>query len=688
VALLIVKPEEKPQESPIESMDEATAKVFVYLKKYLGYEDARRVFNAGQKIPDLIERHMFYTHAVNEIERRLPETQMHVEGLTEFERYKWEPVGIEEFICSKEFLDKEHAVYPAVMEELIKMNSGDYTEIVLTGGIGSAKTTCALYTNAYQLYLLSCMRSPHREYGLDPSSEVLLIFQSINLHLARTVDFARFKSMIDGSRYFKEKYPFKKDIESKLVFPNRIEVVPVSGAETAAIGQNVIGGLIDELNYMAIIEKSKQSVDKGTFDQATVVYNSIARRRKSRFMEAGALPGILCLVSSKKYPGQFTDLKIAEQEHEIAQTGKSTIYVYDKRVWDVKPAGTFTKGWFNVFSGDMSRKPRILKDDEEVSEADRALVVAVPKEYEKDFGGAGGSGDIINALREIAGVSTLARHPYFLEVEKVDAMFGRHASIFAQESVDFVDTKLRILRNAFYKPHLPRYAHVDLGITGDSAGLAIGCVPDFCDLKATGKGESGYMPNIRYDGILEIRPPRGGEILFSKIRQVLVVLRSMGMNIRWVTYDSFESTDSMQILRQQAFVAGTLSVDVLPCLPYDFFKQAVYDGRVAAPEHPHVRKEILMLERDTKTTKIDHPPGGSKDCADAMAGVAYGLTMRREIWGHFGIPVVMVPSSVTDSPDKLEARNKQLEENMRKQQVDPENPNDIRARRLTGRNIA
>ncbi len=29
---------------------------------------------------------------------------------------------------------------------------------------------------------------------------------------------------------------------------------------------------------------------------------------------------------------------------------------------------------------------------------------------------------------------------------------------------------------------------------------------------------------------------------------------------------------------------------------------------------------------------MDHPPHGSKDLADALAGVVYGLTMRCEAW--------------------------------------------------------
>ena len=166
--------------------------------------------------------------------------------------------------------------------------------VFITGN--SAKTTCALYTTAYQVYLLSCLVNPHKEFGLDSSSEILFVFQSINAKISKA-SFDRFKNMIEQSPYFKENFKPDKDLTSKLVFPNRIEVVPVSGSETAAIGANVIGGFIDELNYMQVTDRSKQSVDGGTYDQAVALYNSIARRRKSRFMAGGVMPGKLCLVS-------------------------------------------------------------------------------------------------------------------------------------------------------------------------------------------------------------------------------------------------------------------------------------------------------------------------------------------------------------------------------------------------------
>jgi hypothetical protein len=124
-----------------------------------------------------------------------------------------------------------------------------------------------------------------------------------------------------------------------------------------------------------------------------------------------------------------------------------------------------------------------------------------------------------------------------------------------------------------------------------------------------------------------------------------------------VTFDQFQSTDSQQILRQWGLSTGHQSIDEVPCRPYDFTKAAMYDERIMIPTHKKLQTEIVMLEKDSKTGKIDHPPTGSKDCSDALAGVVYGLTMRREMWAHYRIPLISVPNSVINASDKLTTKS-------------------------------
>ncbi len=98
-----------------------------------------------------------------------------------------------------------------------------------------------------------------------------------------------------------------------------------------------------------------------------------------------------------------------------------------------------------------------------------------------------------------------------------------------------------------------------------------------------------------------------------------------------VSADTYQSADTLQLLSQQDFVTGVRSIDRDP-RPYDVLKTALYDGRVELPAHDALLRELLALERDARTGRVDHPPHGSKDLADALAGVVYGLTMRCEVW--------------------------------------------------------
>ncbi|MCO5157852.1 MAG: hypothetical protein M9945_14080 [Aquamicrobium sp.] len=579
------------------------------------------VWTVGKTIDDKAERLAYLVRSIAFIREKAmkPDTWRSI------------PVDFQTFVEAPTYLNKKGALWPAVMQQGLEMNSGRYMETVLTGAIGVAKTTLALYTQAYQVYLLSCLADPHKLFDLDSSSEILIVFQSINKHLAHDVDYRRFRDMIENGPYFRKNYLFDTGLESQLVFPRNVIVKPVAGHDTAAIGQNVIGGIIDEVNFMAVVENSKQKRDGGTYDQAVQNYNSIARRRESRFMQMGVLPGMLCLVSSRNYPGQFTDKKEEEARRQIAAQGFTTIFVYDKRLWELRPE-RFCGDRFRVFIGDETRKPRILEPDEAFDPEDAHLIDHIPVEYRSSF-----ENDILASLRDIAGKATLALHPFILNTEAVDDCFGTTLPILSREDCDFKSTKIQVYPKRIVNPFEPRFAHIDLAVSKDSAGVTVGHVPGFVDMNRGEHVEA--LPLIQYDFILEVRPPRGGEIEFENIRKLLYTLRDkIKLPIKWVTFDQYQSRDSMQVLHNNGFIVGYQSMDT-DTYAYDLLKQAFYDKRVRAPEHPKAQKEVITLEIDKEKNKIDHPPNGSKDVSDSMAGVAIGLTNRREIWVKHKVPL-------------------------------------------------
>lgn len=574
------------------------------------------------------------------------------EALREFdkERSKYRgnklPVGVREFLTSEQFMNKGSVLWPAVIDEIEEACSGKYVEGVFTGGIGCAKSTAALYIQAYFLYVISRLKDPHKEFGLDPASEIMVIFQSITASTAKVVEYDRFREMLETSPYFKTHFPHDKDLKATMQFPNRVVVKPVSGSDTAAIGQNVISGIIDEVNFMEVIEKSSRSRDGGTYNQAVELYNSIVRRRESRFMQKGKVFGLLCLVSSARYPGQFTDQRRMASERMLRESGHTTIFVYDKRQWEIRdtdsPTYPYSGEWFRVFIGDATRKPRIMDDDEEVHVTDEHLVMPIPVEHKHAF-----QDDIYAAIRDIAGKATLAQHPFIPYPEKVAACFGKRPSIFSREDCDFVVTKVQLYPKRFTDLKHPRYVHVDLSKSNDSTGVAIGYVSRFIEVERT-EGEVERLPVIEYDALLEVTPPKGGEINYASIRGMLYKLKSLGLPIKWISLDGYNSVDFIQIVRQKGFVSGNVSMDTTP-VPYEILKQALIDERIVAPYHAKCQLELVMLERDPATGRVDHTEVGSKDVSDAMAGVAYGLTMRREVWAMHGIRPNQIPKSVVSA---------------------------------------
>jgi hypothetical protein len=231
---------------------------------------------------------------------------------------KFELVDIETFVCSPEYMGQKDFIRPAILSELKRLLEPDpsrYHEVVLGGGIGIGKNYFADMALAYLVYDLSSFYSPQLEFGLAPGSSIVLMMQSASIKLAKSVLFNQFKARISLCPYFIKNFPFDKKVRTELRFPNDIIITPLSSTDTAALGLNIWGGVIDELSFMPTIIGSKKGGKEGsTYDQAETLYNTVIRRMESRFMILGKIPGKLFLIGSANYPGNFIDRKIQDTE--------------------------------------------------------------------------------------------------------------------------------------------------------------------------------------------------------------------------------------------------------------------------------------------------------------------------------------------------------------------------------------
>lgn len=575
-----------------------------------------------------------YLYAMEEVAK-----DGNLEHLLNLTRYRRGVVPLDEFLYSGTYLGVEKSeLYPAVLETLEAVETEQYVEAVLKGSIGIGKTTAANLGIIRQIYKISCMRNPQQTFGIQRHSSIVFTIQSVRLTTAKKAVFEELGKFIHNSPYFNDVYPYDKRIASSMYFrEHHVQIMPVSSSDTGAISMNVIGGMLDEVNFMERIKNSKNAnaAEDGEYDQAKTLYLTLSKRRRSRFMNKGKLPGTLFLVSSSRYPDDFTEEKA--KEAEMCGGTDPEIFVMSKSLWDGRGREKYSKEEFKVLIGNERVRPRILLPDEKVDPSMETITVPMDLkgEFEKDIGGA---------IRDFGGRTTLASRPF---IQNREALFDCMAladqydyqSVIPLQEIDLeVSDPFVLPERVRSDVRTMRVAHVDLATTNDSAGLAVGHIAGTRTMErynpTTGERTVEVLPVIAYDCILRILPPRDGQIDFAKIRRIIYSLRDdHGLPIKVVTTDGFQSVDFKQILAKKGFSTDYLSLD-RTTQPYRTLRDAFYEKRVLLPRHQTLIKELTELEyvQNGAKEKIDHKPRGSKDVADAVCGVAAFLLTRRHTW--------------------------------------------------------
>ena len=224
-----------------------------------------------------------------------------------------------------------------------------------------------------------CLADPHVLFDLDPSSEILIVFQSINKNLAQDVDYKRFRDMIVSSPYFNNVYPFDSGRESDMRFPRNSDREaggrPRHGCHRPERHRRhhrrgELHGRRRELEG----DQRRHDLRPG---DAELQFDCPSPREP---LHADGRRFLACCVSSRH---AITQDSLPIERKPEARTNPR-IYVYDKRLWEIRPE-RFNGERFRVFIGDETRKPRILEDNELVAEADERLVMGDPDRVPPDL---------------------------------------------------------------------------------------------------------------------------------------------------------------------------------------------------------------------------------------------------------------------------------------------------------------
>lgn len=355
---------------------------------------------------------------------------------------------------------------------------------------------------------------------------------------------------------------------------------------------------------------------------------------QSRFMRNGNNPTILVLASSKRTEQSFLESYI---EQKRQQDSKST-WVIDEPQWVIR-AEKNTPEKFCVAIGNKFLVSEVLPidADDELKQMyrDRGYqLLEVPLPYYENF-----IDDIDVALTDIAGISTTSSSRYISGARLKETKDETILNAFTQDVIEvgnglddttqyweFFDMN-RIPKEMMDRP---MFVHLDMSISGDKTGIA------GVWIKGTKQHTPGE-PESR-DGVFQpafsvsIKAPKGHQISFEKNRQFIYWLKEQGFAVKRVSSDTFQSFDLLQALQARNYETDIVSVDRLTdhvCLPYQFLKSCIYEKRLVLYDKCDLlTDELIGLERDNNTGKVDHSPSGinSKDQADALCGAVWNAS--------------------------------------------------------------
>lgn len=519
-----------------------------------------------------------------------------------------EPVSLDVFIRDRKFLHNpalspvqyeavryiERIYYPDLYPVMAKEFGGDYWTrwyrmvnfVTLQWGKGAGKDHICRIASIRIAYLLMCLTSPQTYYGMPDQDTIHLLNVASSAGQAQQVFFSPLVRLVKRGWFENRCDPHMNSIS----FDKNIESISGhSDAETQE-GLNLMLGVADEIDAFKSRKElvvRRTSTAREPTKSAEGILDMIQSSASSRFPEVFKNVRI----SYPRYLGSMIQQLTTEAKKDIEHHRDASRHYLSGPLatWEVHPHRTRES-----YTADYAKDPVMARSRYECKPA-RAV------------------------------------NPYFRNHMAVDAAFidmpppvvvsyKRDAENWVPE-YQFADD---------FKPIIGAvYAmHADLAIVGDKAGVAMSHVVRYQGYdKMLEDEEGGDVPwserrpviktdfVIAYEADIAESPPR--EIQIRWVRQLAFILIQRGFKIKQMTFDNFQSKDSMQILLSRGIESKRVSTD-LTTEPWRNLRDIIYDGRLTCPVNYQLREELLALTK-LPNGKVDHPSDSSKDMADAFA---------------------------------------------------------------------
>jgi hypothetical protein len=531
------------------------------------------------------------------------------------EDFEEEPVEIEEFVTSEDFL----ALPPLsdLQYQMIRAGSQIYkyktlvtlygeekadkrwrqtcNEVILQLGKGSGKDYTSTIVCAYIVYLLLCLKDPAKYYGKPSGDTIDILNIAVNADQAKNVFFVNFKKRITGCHWFDGRYDAT---QNSIAFDKSLRVFSGHSERESFEGMNLFVAVLDEISAFALESASGNAQAK----TADAVYKMYRASVDSRFPDFGKVILLSFPRFKDDYIQQRYNAAIAEKEVIIR---RKTLKL-DPDLPDDYSGNEITIEWEedHIVKYKYKHLFALRRPTWEVNPTVRIDSPAMVRAFSEDPG---------DALGRFACMPSNLSDGFFKNKLVIEQTFKTQNGV--DEDGVFLE-KFQPKKDKTY------YIHVDLAQKHDYCAVAMAHVEKWIDVKI-GADYTETHPVVQVDLIRWWTPTKDKSVDFADVRDFIISLRRRGFDIKLTTFDRWQSHDTMNILeREHGMPTDILSVDKKH---YDDFLSTMYDNRLIGPHVELLIQELGELRQLVKGQKvvIDHPRKGSKDLSDATCGAIF-----------------------------------------------------------------
>lgn len=506
------------------------------------------------------------------------------------------------------------------------------TENYIAGGVvhhNSGKNMMATIIQQYLFYVLLCMRDPLTYFGFPSGESIDMLNVAASANQAQKNFFSKFMRRIKTWKWLKEHFeilqhgrPLAKPAKSRGViritddsvqWDGGVQCVSAHSDSKGYEGYSVLFFVMDEASSWETEYVTGENGEQIAVSRAHSIFDTLRTSAISRSWKWGGM-----IISYPRNEDDFTlDMAMAIQRGDIKDA-----YADIAATWEVKPLHLWVNqetfehkvirpwGMFSIFPPKDFEEE--FKNHPQQSELKYACVPSRTNSYFIYQ-----NGKIHECAAEVPPLVTLRPIDFVTSMEHGD-----------KAALSYTGWDILSYNRPHLDPHIGNYySHLDLSVSSDITTMAIGHAEPWEATVMIQDDEGGTITPLTHkvviDQIIMWVPDARHLVSTVNVDDIVGRLDDV-LRFRYISLDQYESAAILERAARKGKEAGKHNVKNAE---YLLLRSLIHANAIVYPKLPQLLTELEKLVWDGR--RVDHLPHYSKDIADAIAGVARSIFLKR-----------------------------------------------------------